>query len=76
MRNDFSFYKKINHTSYHLPTSHLNFIYSEKVTEFCEISTLLLSTLHTDKGKMEISQNFVALSECMNFKIGKKKECK
>ena len=27
----------------------IKFIYSEKATKFCEISTLLLSTVHTDK---------------------------
>ena len=43
------------------------FIYSEKATKFCEISTLLLSTVHTDKSKVEISQNFVAFSEYMKF---------
>ena len=46
----------------------IKFVYSEKVTKFCEISTLLLSTVHTDKSKVEISQNFVALTEYMNFK--------
>ncbi len=45
------------------------FVYSEKATKFCEISTLLLSTVHTDKSKVEISQNFVAFSEYMNFNI-------
>ena len=45
----------------------LKFVYSEKATEFCEISTLLLSTVHTDKSKVEILQNFVAFSEYMNF---------
>ena len=45
----------------------LKFVYSEKATQFCEISTLLLSTVHTDKSKVEISQNFVAFSEYMNF---------
>ena len=45
----------------------LKFIYSEKATKFCEISTLLLSTVHTDKIKVEILQNFVAFLEYMNF---------
>jgi hypothetical protein len=45
----------------------LKFVYSEKATKFCEISTLLLSTVHTEKSKVEISQNFVASSEYMNF---------
>ena len=48
-------------------SSFLNFVYSEKATKFCEMSTLLLSTVHTDKSKVEISQNFVAFSEYMNF---------
>ena len=43
------------------PKIHLKFIYSEK-------STLLLTTVHTIKSKVEISQNFVAFSEYMNFK--------
>ena len=46
----------------------LKFVYSEKATKVCEISTLLLSTVPTDKSKLEISQNFVAFSEYMNFK--------
>ena len=45
----------------------LKFVYSEKATKFCEIFPLLLSTVHTDKSKVEISQNFVAFSEYMNF---------
>ena len=44
----------------------VKFIYSEKATKLCEISTLLLSTVHTDKSKVEISQN-IAFSEYMNF---------
>ena len=47
--------------------STLKFIYSEKATKFCEISTLLLTTVHTVKSKVEISQNFVAFSEYVNF---------
>ena len=46
----------------------LTFIYSEKATKFCEISTLLLSYVVPVKTKVEISQNFVAFSEYMNFK--------
>ena len=49
----------------------LKFVYSERATNFCEISILLLSTVHTDKSEVEISQNFVAFSEYMNF-INKK----
>ena len=45
----------------------VKFIYSEKATKLCEISTLLLPTVHTDKSKVDISQSFVAFSEYMNF---------
>ena len=48
-------------------TIFLKLIYSEKATEFCEISTLLLTGTTQDKSKVEISQNFVAFSEYMNF---------
>ena len=41
----------------------LKFIYSEKATKFCEISTLDLSYVVTVKSTVEISQNFVAFSE-------------
>ena len=47
----------------------LEIVYSEKAENFCEISYLLLSTVHTNKSKVEISQNFVAFSEYMNFTI-------
>ena len=47
----------------------LKFIYSEKATKFCEISTVD-STVTTWKfTKVEISQKFVAFSEYMNFII-------
>ena len=46
----------------------LNFIYSEKATKFCEISSLLLPACTVDKSKGEILQNFGAFSEYMNFK--------
>ena len=49
----------------------VKFVYSEKATKFCEISTLLLSTVHTDKSKVEISKIFVAFSEYMNFTFSK-----
>ena len=45
----------------------LKFIYSEKATKFCEISTLLLSNVVPVKSKVAISQNFVAFSEYMNI---------
>ena len=47
----------------------VKFINSEKATKFCEISTLLLSFVVPVKSKVEISQNFVAFSEYMNFKL-------
>ena len=47
----------------------VKFIYSEKATKFCEISTLILSYLVPVKSEVEISQNFVAISEYMNFDI-------
>ena len=43
-------------------------MYSEEATKFCEISTLLLSYVVPVKSTVEISQNFVAFSEYMNFK--------
>ena len=46
----------------------LKFVYSEKATKVCEISTLLLSYVVPVKSKLKISQNFVAFSEYMNFK--------
>ena len=47
--------------------SELKFIYSEMVTNFCEFSTVDLSYVVTVKSTVEISQNFVAFSEYMNF---------
>ena len=47
----------------------LKFIYSEKATKFCEISTLLLTETTQDKYMVEILQNFVAFSEYMNLYI-------
>ena len=46
----------------------LKFRYFEKVTKFCEISTLLLTESEL-RSKGDISQNFVAFSEYVNFKI-------
>ena len=45
----------------------IKFMYSEKATKFCAISTILLTVLQTVKSKVEISQNFVAFSEYVNF---------
>ena len=39
------------------------FIYSEKATKFCEISTYVVPV----KSKVEILQNFVTFPEYMNF---------
>ena len=47
--------------------SYKKFIHSEKATKFCEVFTLLLTGTTQDKSKVEISQNFVAFSEYMNF---------
>ena len=49
----------------------IKFIYSEKATKFCDIFTLLLTTVHRVKRKGKISQNFVAFSEYMNFNCNK-----
>ena len=48
---------------------YVKFIYSEKATKFCEISTLFLSNVVPVKSKVEILQNFVAFSENMNFTL-------
>ena len=45
----------------------LKFIFSEKATKFCEISTVDLSYVVPVKSTVEISQNFVAFSEYINF---------
>ena len=47
----------------------VKFVYSKKATTFFEISTSLLSTVHPDNRKVEISKNFVAFSEYMNFEL-------
>ena len=46
----------------------IKFIYFEKATKFYEIFTLLLTVCTVVKIKVNISQNFVAFSEYMNFK--------
>ena len=43
------------------------FMYFEKATQFCEISTVDLTGTTQDKSTVEISQNFVAISKYMNF---------
>ena len=45
----------------------LKFLYSEKATNFFEISTVDLSYVVPVKPTVEILQNFVAFSEYMNF---------
>ena len=45
----------------------LKFIYSKKATKFWEISTNYLSYVLPVKKLGEISQNFVAFSEYLNF---------
>ena len=47
----------------------LKFIYSEKATTFCEISTVDLSYVLPVKSTVQISQNFVAFSEFVNFNV-------
>ena len=49
----------------------IKFIYSEKATKFCKIFTLLLTVCTVVKSKVKISQNCVAFSEYMNFKISR-----
>ena len=48
-------------------TKLVKFIYYEKSTKFCEIFTLLLTAVHTVKGKVKISQNCVVFSVYVNF---------
>ena len=45
----------------------VKFIYSEKATNFCKISTVDLSYLVMVKSTVEISQKFLAFSDYMNF---------
>ena len=46
----------------------IKFVYYEKATKFCKISTVDFSYVVTVKSPVEILQNFVAFSEFMNFK--------
>ena len=63
MANLTNFFRHSKITTDHANNSFIKFVYSEKTRKFCEICTSLLSTVDTDKSKMEISQNFVAFSE-------------
>ena len=65
MRSTLYSFKKTK--KWQLIVTYLKFIYSEKATKFCEISTLDLSYVVTVKSTVEIWQNFVAFSEYMNF---------
>ena len=47
--------------------TYLKFIYSENATKFYEISTVDMSYVVPVKSTVEISQNFVAFSEYLNF---------
>ena len=49
----------------------VKFMYSEKATNFREISTFDLSYVVTVNSTVEISQNFVAFSEYMNLSFTK-----
>ena len=49
-------------------TTLIKFIFSEKATKFCEISTIDLSYVVPVKSTVEILQNFVVFSEYVNFK--------
>ena len=55
--------------SIHAMKVYIKFIYSEEATKFCEISTVDLSYVVTVKSTVEISQNFLAFSEYVNFNI-------
>ena len=52
-----------------LSIEELKFIYYEKETKFCKISTVDLFYEVPVKSTMEISQNLVDFSEYMNFKF-------
>ena len=52
----------------YISNNFVKFIYTEKTTKFCEISTVDLSYVVPVKSTVKISQNFVAFSEYMNFK--------
>ena len=57
-KNYLSFFVKSQvHKNLHSASNLIKFIYFEKTTNFCEISTLLLTTVQTVKSKVEISQN-------------------
>ena len=53
-----------------IPTLLTFFLYSEKATKFCKISIVYLTVTAWDKSTVEISKNFVAISEYINFNTG------
>ena len=59
-------------TNFHIYQENLKFIYSEKATNFSEISTLDLSYEVPVKSMVEIFRNFVAFSKYINFNIEEK----
>ena len=63
--SDFDFFVK----EHGLKVQVLKFIYSEKAAKSCEISIVDLSYVVPVKSTVEILQNFVAFSECMNFTV-------
>ena len=63
-------FEDISHLVLKLLSNIIKFIHSEKATKFCDISTVDLSYVVVKvKSTVDISQNFVAISEYMNFKI-------
>ena len=46
-----------------------------KITKFCEISTVDLSYVVPVKSTLQISQNFVAFSEYINFNGNQQSQC-
>ena len=53
------------------PSNELKLKYSEKGHKISRNLHLTLAKVHTVKSKLKISQNFVAFSEYMNFKLEK-----
>ena len=58
---------QVSFLEFTLINSLLKFIFSEKATNFCEISTVNLSYIVTVKSTAEILKKSVAFSEYMNF---------
>ena len=61
------------HSLKYICTACLKFIKSEKATKSFKISTLDLTGTTQDKSTVEVSQNFVAFSEYMNFTMSVEK---